>query len=184
MGGIKKACIGAIVLLASLILSCASDTGFVTYREGLFQGYKSLRYSDYQLALQQFLRANQGDPTRAWPLALAGQAAYQMGNYDQATQYLAQAEARVKGQDDGYLVVKAYQSLIAFRDGRQQEGIEALTEYVRVLGSWYSYPDNTYFEVKRICQSGRIVLPTLEGLVNHQMSWYESNAMQWGWMLQ
>ncbi len=180
----KRASITAMILLMTLTLSCATNTGFVNYREGLFEGYRFLQYSNYQLALQQFLRANQGDPTRAWPLALAGQTAYQMGNYAQAAQYLGKAEALVKGQNYAYLVVKAYQSLIAFREGRQQDGMAALREYVRILGSRYSYPDITYLEVKRISESGNITLPTLESLINDQVSRYESDAMQWGWMLQ
>jgi hypothetical protein len=33
-------------------------------------------------------------------------------------------------------------------------------------------------------QSGNIEFPTLEGLINKQMNRYESDAFQWGWMLQ
>jgi tetratricopeptide (TPR) repeat protein len=183
MGGMKKARIAGVVLLASLALSCAGNTGFVNYREGLFQGYRSLQHRDYEPALQQFLRANQGDSTRAWPLALAGQAAYQMGNYGQASRYLALAEGPAKDQNYAYLVVKAYQALIAFRENRQQEGMAALAEYVRVLGSRFSYPEKTYYDVERMYQSGNIVLPTLEGLINNQMSRYESDVFQWRWML-
>jgi tetratricopeptide (TPR) repeat protein len=184
MGLLKKAGMAGMVLLVSLILSCAGNTGFINYREGLFQGYRSLQQRAYEPALQQFLRANQGDPTGAWPLALAGQAAYQMGNYAQASQYLSQAEGLVKGQNYAYLVVKAYQTLIAFKENRQQEGMAALGEYVRVLGSRYSYPEKTYYDVERMYQSGTIVLPTLEELIDNQISRYESDAMQWGWMLQ
>jgi tetratricopeptide (TPR) repeat protein len=184
MGGMKKTHIGGMVLLVSLVLSCTGNTGFVNYREGLFQGYRSLQHRDYEPALQQFLRANQGDPTGAWPLALAGQAAYQMGNYGQAGQYLAQAEGLVKGQNYAYLVVKAYQTLIAFRENRQKEGMAALAQYVQVLGSRFYYPEKSYYDVERMYQSGNIEFPTLEVLINKQMSRYESDAFQWGWMLQ
>ncbi len=178
----KKGIIAA--LLMSFLLSCASNTGFVAYRDGLFQGYKSLQAKDYQTALQQLLQASQGDPTRAWPLALAGQAAYHLGNYSQASQYLSQAEPLTREQNYAYLVVKAYQSLIAFKENRQQEGIAALGEYVRVYGSRYSYPDNTYYDVERMYKSGNVDLAKLEGLIDHQVRRYESDAMQWGWMLQ
>ncbi|MGD0233834.1 MAG: tetratricopeptide repeat protein [Syntrophorhabdales bacterium] len=174
MCGIKKASIGGMVLFASLVLSCASNTGFVNYREGLFQGCRSLQDGDYQPALQEFLRATQADPTRAWPLAMAGQAAYQMGDYAQASQYLAQAEDLVKGQNHAYLVVKAYQTLIAFKENRQQEGMTALAEYVRVYGFRFSHPDITYQDVEHMYQSGRIRLLTLEELINYQISRYET----------
>jgi tetratricopeptide (TPR) repeat protein len=182
--GIKRACMCSMALYISVALSCAGNTGFVNYREGLFQGFRSLQYGDYQSALNQFLSASQGDPTRAWPLALAGQAAYQMGTYDQARQYLAQAEGLAKGQNYAYLVIKAYQTLIAFKQERQQDGMAALAEYVRVYGSRFSYPDETYYDVERMYQSRNIRLPTLERLIGNQISRYESDAMQWGWMLE
>jgi len=168
-----------IVLLILLLASCASNTGWVAYRDGLFHGYTSLQNGDYQQAIQQFQQASQGDPTKAIPLALAGQAAYQMGNYAQASQYLAQAEALVKGPDAAYLIVKGYQALIAFRGNQQQEGMAALGEYVRVYR--FSYPDHTYYDVERMYQSKNIVLPTLETLINNEMARYESELQQWGW---
>jgi tetratricopeptide (TPR) repeat protein len=180
----KKAGIAGMVLLVFQVLSCAGNTGFINYREGLFQGYRSLQDRDYEPALQQFLRANEGDPTGAWPLALAGQAAYQMGNYAQASQYLTQAEGLVRGQNYAYLVVKAYQALIAFKENRQEDGMAALAEYVRVLGSRFYYPEKTYYDVERMYQSGNIVFLTLEELIGSQISRYESDAIQWGWMLQ
>ncbi len=181
---IKKASIGGMALLISLAFSCAGSTGFVNYREGLFQGLRSLQNGDYQPALEQFLRASHADPTRAWPLALAGQAAYRMGNYAQAKQYLTQAEGLARGQNYAYVVIKAYQALIAFREERQQEGMAALGEYIRVYGSRFSYPDKTYYDVERMYQSGNIALSTLERLIDNQITRYESDAMRWGWVIE
>ncbi len=163
-----------------LLASCAANTQYAIYRDGLFHGYTSLQNQDYQTAIQQLLKANQGDPTKAIPLALAGQAAYQMGNYGQATKYLADAEILIKGPDAAYLIVKGYQCLIAFRENRQEEGLAALGEYVRVYR--FNYPDKTYYDVERMYQSKNIVTPTLERLINHQMARYESDMQQWGWV--
>ena len=185
MIGSKKIGAAGVILLLSLILSCASGgpagPGYSNYRDGMFQGYQLLTEGQYQPAIQEFLRANQGDPTKAWPMALAGQTSYQMGNYAQASQYLAQAAGLVKGDDYAYPVIKGYQCLLAFRANKQQEGMAVLAEYVRV----YRYcPDQSYHEVKRMHDSGKIELPALENLINADMRRYESEAMRWGWMLQ
>jgi len=179
MNRMKKVGATSIVLLLFLLTSCASNTEWRAYRDGLFQGYTNLQNGEYQPAIQQFLQANKGDPTKAIPLALAGQAAYQMGNYAQASQYLAQAESLVNGPDAAYLIIKGYQALIAFRANRQDEGMAALGEYVRVYR--FNYPDRTYYDVERMYQSKNIVLPTLENFINNEMARYESELQQWGW---
>jgi len=79
---------------------------FATYRENLSNGYTNLTNGQYQAAIQQLLVASQTDTTKAIPLALAGQAAYQLGNYTQASQYLAQAESRINGPDPAYVIIK------------------------------------------------------------------------------
>jgi len=168
--------IPGMVLLACLVFSCAANTGYMSYREGLFQGYQCLRDEDYQAALEQFLRASRGYPTTALPLALAGQAAYRMGNYAQASQYLGQAEGLMKRSDYAYVIVKAYRSLIAFKEDRREEGMAALADYVLVMGYPWSRPEKSYYEVKHMHQSGNIMLPRLEGLINYQVSRYERIA--------
>jgi tetratricopeptide (TPR) repeat protein len=179
MNEMKKLCTLSMVLLLFLLASCASSTGWQAYRDGMFQGYTNLQNGEYQPAIQQFQVANQGDPTKAIPLALAGQAAYQMGNYTLASQYLAQAEGLVKGPDSAYLIIKGYQALIAFRANKQDEGMAALGEYVRVYR--FNYPDRTYYDVERMYQSKNVVLVTLEDLINKEIARYESELQQWGW---
>jgi tetratricopeptide (TPR) repeat protein len=180
MKSMKKAgIVGLMLALVGLVVSCAGNTAWVQYREGLQKGYTNLQYSEYQPAIQQLLSASQGDPTQAIPLALAGQAAYQMGNYSQASQYLAQAESLVKGPDAAYIIIKGYQALIAFRENRQQDGMAALGEYLRVY--YFNNPDSTYYDLERMYKSGNIVFPTAEGWINNQLSRYEGQLQQWGW---
>ena len=179
MNRMKKMGTITVALLIFVLASCASNTGWVAYRDGMFKGYTNLQNGEYQPAIQQFQQASQGDPTKAIPPALAGQAAYQMGNYPQASQYLAQAESLVKGPDSAYLIIKGYQALIAFRANKQDEGMAALGEYVRVYR--HEYPDRTYYDVERMYQSKNIVLPTLENLINNEIARYESELQQWGW---
>jgi len=166
-----------MVLLGSLAFSCAANTGYMSYREDLFQGYRCLQGKDYQAALEQFLRASRGYPTTALPLALAGQAAYRMGNYAQASQYLGQAEGLMKRSGYAYVIVKAYRSLIAFKEDRREQGMAALADYVMVMGSPWSRAEKSYYEVKHMYQSGNIIVPRLEGLINYQISRYERIVM-------
>jgi tetratricopeptide (TPR) repeat protein len=169
----------AMVLLLALLASCASVSNYSAYRTNLSDGYTSLLNGQYQAAIQQLVAAGQTDTTKAIPLALAGQAAYQMGNYTQARQYLSQAESRINGPDPAYVIIKGYEALIAFRENKREEGMEALHEYVRV--SRFSYPDKSYYPVERMYRSGDIVLPTLERHINDGLSRYEMYLQQWGW---
>jgi tetratricopeptide (TPR) repeat protein len=149
------------------------------YRQGLFNGGQFLRDGDLQSALSQFLAANQGDPTQPMPLALAAQAAYQMGDFAKASQYLTQAsglDPMNKGYGRSYVIVKGYQALIAFREKRDKDGMAALGEYVRVYGD--TYPDSSYRELTNMYNSGKISVPALEALINHQMERYEGELFE------
>jgi tetratricopeptide (TPR) repeat protein len=155
-----------------LFFSCAGDPGFRDYREGLFYGSKALENGDYRSALDQFLKAGRGEPDKPLPFALAGQAAYQLGDLASASRYLAQAE-RVdpKEQTEAYVIIKGYQALIAFREDRVSDGMATLGEYLKFYR--HSYPDSTYDEVKRMYESGNINRASLELLIDHQMTRYE-----------
>ena len=179
MNRMKKLGALGMVLLLFMLASCASMSSYSTYRTNLSDGYTSLTNGQYQAAIQQLLVASQTDTTKAIPLALAGQAAYQLGNYTQASQYLAQAETRINGPDPAYVIIKGYEALIAFRENKREDGMAALHEYVRV--SRFSYPDKSYYPVERMYRSGDIVLPALERHINDGLSRYEMYLQQWGW---
>lgn len=180
MNGMKKAGALGMILLLLLLASCASMGSYATYRENLSNGYTSLSGEQYQAAIQQLLVASQADPTKAIPLALAGQAAYQLGNYAQASQYLAQAEKLVSGPDSAYVIIKGYQSLIAFRENKRDEGMAALSEYVRVYRQ-NKLGNSSYVNVEAMLKSGNIVVPTLERHINDGLNFYEMKLQQWGW---
>ena len=180
MNGMKKAGALGMILLLLLLASCASTGSYATYRENLSNGYTSLAGAQYQDAIQQLLVASQADATKAIPLALAGQAAYQLGNYAQASQYLAQAEKLVNGPDSAYVIIKGYQSLIAFRENKRDEGMAALGEYVRVYRQ-SKFANSSYVNVEAMLKSGNIVVPTLERHINDGLNFYEMKLQQWGW---
>ncbi|HEY3278042.1 MAG TPA: hypothetical protein VGJ94_15600 [Syntrophorhabdaceae bacterium] len=172
----RKLCIGACAgVFIVLLFSCASDPGFKAYRDGLFYGSKALEKEEYRTALDQFLKAAGGQPDQPISFALAGHAAYQLGDLAAARGYLAEAERLdPREQTQSYVIIKGFQSLIAFRQGRREEGMAALGEYVKFYR--HSYPDSTYDEVKNMLQSGNINVPGLETLILHQMTRYEKEV--------
>jgi hypothetical protein len=182
MNGMKK--MGTLVMALALacVCSCASGPGFTNYRQGMSEGYNLLSRAQYQPAIQQFMRASHADPTKAMPLALAGQAACQADDFAAASRYLAQAEGLVKGADSAYVIIKGLQAFIAFRENRQQDAMAALGEYVRVY--YHQNPDSIHPDVERMYKSGDIDPRKLEPLIADQMNRYEDQLMRRGWTQQ
>ena len=170
--------IASILLIAFMLISCASvvpdGADHSAYRESMQSGARHLLSREYQPALDDFLQANSSDPTRAMPLALAGQACYHLGDLPNASRYLSQATA-VKNDTYAYLVIKGYQALIAFRLDRHKEGIAALGDYVKAYR--VSYPDETYRDVERLHKlavaTGDVPVKELEPVITHQIARYE-----------
>ena len=167
----KIAGVVGIALLVLLVYSCKSDPGFTNYRQGMFYGLEDLQNGQYHKAFQQFSRASEGEPDKRLPPALAGQAAYQAGDYAAASQYLARAQALDPNQSSvAYVIVAGYQALLAFRENRRQEGMTSLAYYMKLYED--SYPDESLENVKLMYQSGDISLPGLELLINQEMNRY------------
>jgi tetratricopeptide (TPR) repeat protein len=183
MNGWKTIVVASTMLIAFLLASCGGvgpgGSGFGIYRDGLFKGENHLLNGEYQAAIGEFMRANDGDPTQPMPLALAGQAAYNMGDFAKASQYLAQSLA-VKSDSNAYLIVKAYQALIAFKQKRQQDGTAALGDYLRAYR--VSYPEYTYSEVERMytlaVETGDINVAQLEPVITDQVARYEKELFE------
>jgi tetratricopeptide (TPR) repeat protein len=165
----KPALMAALVFL---LFSCVTDPHFKDYRDGLFYGSEALERGEYRTALDQFVKAGRGEPDKPLPFALAGHAAYQLGDLSAAGGYLAEAQRLdPREQTESYVIVKGFQALIAFKQGRRSEGMAALGEYIKFYRN--SYPDSSYDEVKRMYESGNINAPGLESLILHQMTRYE-----------
>jgi len=162
--------VGAL-LLVLLAYSCAGDPGFTNYRQGMFHGTEALHNGQYQDAFQQFARASEGEPDEPLPPAMAGQAAYQAGDYAAASRYLARAQALDPNQSSvAYVIVAGYQALLAFRENRRQDGMASLAYYMKLYED--SYPDQSLENVKLMYQSGDISVPSLELLINQEMNRY------------
>jgi tetratricopeptide (TPR) repeat protein len=178
MNGRKTVAVASTILTAFLLASCASvgpgGAAFTAYRESMLNGGRHLLDKEYQPALDDFLRANSNDPSRSMPLALAGQAYYNLGDLQKASRCLSQAMA-VKNDSYAYLIIKGYQALIAFKQDRHKEGTAALGDYVSAYR--VSYPDSTYKDVERLHKlavaTGDVPVAELEPLITHQITRYE-----------
>jgi len=183
MNGRKTIVVTSAILIAFLLVSCGGvgpgGSGFGIYRDGLFKGENHLLNGEYQAAVDEFLRANGGDPTQPMPMALAGQAAYNLGDLTKASQYLAQA-LLIKSDSNAYLIIKAYQALIALKEKRQQDGIAALGDYLRAYR--VSYPEYTFSDVERMytlaVETGDIVVSNLEPVITDQVARYEKELFE------
>ena len=183
MAGWKTVVAASIILMGTLLASCGGvgpgGSGFGIYRDGLFKGAQYLQNGQNQLAIGEFLRANGGDPTQPMPMALAGQATYNMGDYAKASEYLAQSLV-IKSDSNAYLIVKAYQALIALKGKRNQEGIAALGDYLRAYR--VSYPEYTYSDVERMytlaVETGDINVAELEPVITDQVTRYEKELFE------
>ena len=180
MNGMKKMGTVVMVLLALVcVWSCASDPGYSNYRQGMFAGYNLLSTAQYQPAIEQFMRASQGDPTKAIP-ARSGRAGSLPDGRLRHGEPVPGTGGRSR-QRAGLRVRhrKGLSGPHSLQENRQQDGMAALGEYVRVY--FNLNPDSTYADVERMYKSGNIVLPQLEPLIVNQMSRYEGQLMQWGW---
>ncbi len=178
MSGWKSIVSAGVILVTCLIASCASvqqeRASYGAYRESMQSGARHVLDKQYRPAIDDFLRANSSDPTRAMPLALTGQCYYHLGDIASASKYLSQATA-VKNDTYAYLIIKGYQALIGFRQDRHREATAALGDYVSAYRA--SSPDNTYMDVERLHKlavaTGDVAVKELEPLVVHQITRYE-----------
>ena len=94
-----------------------------------------------------------------------------MGDYGNAARFLSRAKALDPDQSSmACVVVSGYTALIAFREGKREEGMAALALYLKLYEQ--SYPDRTLQQVRAIYQSGDIRVPALESLINDGMNRY------------
>jgi hypothetical protein len=99
-----------------------------------------------------------------------------MGDLASAERYAMEAE-RLDAGHFSYVRVLGYKGLILLREGKENQGLEALTQYVQVLRSISSPTGARQIEV--MIKRQPIDLPGLEKLIDEQVSQYESDIQQY-----
>jgi len=164
----------AIFLLLSLALfSCA--TPYQTYQSDLFRGKELLDTGEYGKAKEDFVSAAKAQPKEPASYALAATAAYKLGDLEGAGGYLGEAQKRDR-HSDSYIRILGYQALILLKEGKEQEGLDALHKYILAYQNEYA-PFNVR-QVERMWRTRKVNLASLEGLLDDQIETYESDMEQ------
>ncbi len=156
------------------LVSWSCSTGWNTYSENMFHGKRLLQENAYAEARADFLRAAEA---QRWPAAYAyaGTASYKMGDLAAAEQYLMEAQ-RVDGSSYAYLRVLGYQALTFLREGKVEQGRDALQRYAMYLRATSSPVGARQIEVWQRQQQMDLV--ALERMIDEQVNRYESDIEQ------
>ena len=108
-----------------IIWGCAGPDNIA--RKSIFEGRRALERGEYGPAREDFIKSAQIEPS-AEAYAFAATASYWMNDLEGAQQYIDEAQ-KLDGKSDFYLRILAYKALILFKEGKQEEGLEALRAY-------------------------------------------------------
>lgn len=162
-----------LVVLPVVLFRCAGP--YTAGRRDVFEGRRLLDRGEYAEAQQEFVKALAAQPS-AWAYALAATASYKINDLPGARRYIDEA-LKMDGRSDAYLRTLAYRALILLKEGRQQEGIEALRYYLDTYRNYYPIPHRR--EIERMLKGGGIDLARLEHLLDQGINEYESDIAQW-----
>ena len=174
MQGIRTAMRLGMIGLTFLIAACASTSTFTTYNKDMAAGKQFLRMGDYNAARTDFLKAAETG-NRPEALAFAATASYKASDFPTAGRYIAEAE-RTGRLDYSYFRVTGYKALVLLQEGKKEEALKALGEYVKAYRS--SYGSTTLQDVEYMWKRGNVDLPKLEKLIEQQVTEYE-DAVDW-----
>ena len=157
-----------------LMVACSSTSTFTAYERNMVTGKQLLRQGDYPEARDAFLKASAAE-RRPEALALAATATYGLNDLQGTAQYLAEAE-RAGKPGNSYFRITGYKALVLLKDGKKEEGLKVLGDYIQVFAKVYN-PD-TLPEVEYMWKKGTVDLPRLEQLIAQQVTKYE-NVLDW-----
>lgn len=160
------------VTIGLLSLSCS--TSWNRYAEDMFHGKRLLQDQEYAEARADFVKAAEA---QRWPAAyaFAATASYKMGDLASAERYAIEAE-RLDGKDYSYVRTVGYKSLILLKEGKKEEGLNALKQYAQVLSSTSS-PKGAR-QIETWTRQQPMDLAGLEELIDEQAGRYESDIEQ------
>ena len=172
MHGSRKVLGLGILGFAFLMVACSST--YTVYQRDIVTGKQLLREGDYPQARDDFLKASEAEK-RPEALALAATAAYKLNDLQATAQYLAEAE-RAGKPGTSYFRIAGYKALTLLKEGRKEEGLKILGDYVQAYGKVYD--SDTLPRVEYMWKKGTVDLPRLERLIDRQVTEYE-NATDW-----
>ncbi|MGD0234898.1 MAG: hypothetical protein ABSC55_10225 [Syntrophorhabdales bacterium] len=170
--GIRKVLCLGILGLTFLTVACSSTSTYTGYERDIITGKQLLRQGDYTEARSDFLKAAEREK-RPEALALAATASYKLNDLPAVAQYIAEAE-RAGKLNFFYFRVTGYKALLLLQEGKKEEGLKTLGEYIQTYKR--TFDSDTVSEVEFMWKRGTVDLPRLEMLIDRQVAEYE-NAM-------
>ena len=161
------------LLLSATLFSCT--TPYQTYRSDLFGGKELLNAGEYGKAREDFVKGTQAQPAEPASYALAATASYKLNDLDAARGYIQEAAKRDR-HSDASIRILGYGALILLKEGKEQEGLDALQKYIVAYQKDYA-PFNVR-HVERMWRTRQVDLHSLEGLLDEEIETYESDIAQ------
>ena len=162
------------LVCALALLGCS--TAYHTYRWDIDAGKRMLDAGDYSQAREDFIGAAKAEPAESASYALAATASYKMNDLEGAQGFIDEAQ-KLDGKSDFYPRILAYKTLVLLKEGRREEGLEALHAYHDRYKSYY--PMKNYEQVEKVLRTGKVDLTRLERLLDGDVRQYESDMAQW-----
>ncbi len=163
-----------MVGLTLLAAACSSTSTYSTYNKDIVAGKQLLRQGDYAAAKADFLKAAETG-NRPQALAFAATASYKANDLPTAAKYIAEAQSAGK-LDYSYFRVTGYKALVLLQEGKKEEGLKVLGEYIQSYK--IVYDDANMQNVEFMWKRGNVDLPKLETMIEQQVTEYE-NAIEW-----
>jgi tetratricopeptide (TPR) repeat protein len=163
----------AFAVLFMILWGCAGPD--YAARKSIFEGRRFLETGDYGPAREDFIEAAQVEPS-AEAYAFAATASYKMNDLTEAQRFIDEAQ-KLDGKSDFYLRILAYKALILLKEGRPEQGIEALRTYHHRYKNYYLLKN--YGQVEKVIRTGQVDLVRLERLLDEDVRRYESDMAQW-----
>ncbi len=160
--------------LALLTFGCSSTGTYTAYQHDINNGKQFLKQGEYTEAKTEFLKAA-GRDKRPEALALAATASYKANDLPAAAEYLSAAESAGK-PGFSYFRIAGYKSLLLLKEGKKEEGMKNLGEYIVAYRK--TFDSDTLPDLEFMWKRGNVDQTRLERLIDKQVGEYES-SMEW-----
>jgi len=145
------------------------------YSQNIFEGKQQMKRGEFQRAQTYFVKALE---TIQLPeaLAFAATASYKLNDLKAAEGYVIEAEKKDTGTVTK-LRIAGYKALVYLKEGRENEGMKALQEYLTLYG--HLDPLTSIQEAQAMIKRRNVDLQRLEALLDEQITWHEDEIEQY-----
>jgi tetratricopeptide (TPR) repeat protein len=161
-------CLMAIFFLTACSSSFTACSGYMS------DGQRYWKLKEYEQARKAFLMAYEAEKGVV-PLVWAASASYWLNDLTSAETYIRQAEPKAK-TSVSYFRMAGYKALVLLRQGKKDEGLGVLNEYVQAYGK--IYPSSNLPWIDLMIKKGDADIEKLEAMLEDDISGYEQAIEQ------